>query len=262
MNAEKILLWAAGCAPYIAECGDQAEPSVTAYTAEGSRGAVIVCPGGGYNHKAMHEGGPIAQMLQEAGVSAFVLDYRVKPCPFEAPLADAQRAVRVVRAMGYEKVAILGFSAGGNLACNAATQWDRGRPDAQDPVERLSCRPDGLISCYSVVSMTQHTHIGSVQCLLGSRAGELQLQRRFSAERNVTPETPPAFIWHTAADASVPVENSLNLAAAMSRCGVPFELHVFPEGRHGLGLAAAVPAAAQWVPLCRRWLTDQGYTRG
>lgn len=256
---DKILLWPEGMAPYTAECAGQDEPTLTPFAVPGSKGAVVVCPGGGYTHKAQHEGAPIAQMIAESGVSAYVLDYRVKPCPHALPLMEAQRAVRMVRAMGYEKVAILGFSAGGNLACNAAVHWDLGNPEAEDPIERLSCRPDGLISCYSVVSMTQHTHIGSVQSLLCDQAGSLTLQRYYSAERNVTKDTPPAFIWHTAADASVPVENSLNLAAALSLHGVPFELHIFPEGRHGLGLAQAVPAAAQWVPLCRRWLKDGGY---
>ncbi|MBP3655777.1 MAG: alpha/beta hydrolase [Clostridia bacterium] len=257
---EKILLWPEGRTPYMEECAGQPAPTLEAFPAEGSKGAVVVCPGGGYTHKAQHEGAPIARMLQEAGVSAYVLDYRVAPCPYETPLGDAQRAVRTVRAMGYEKVAILGFSAGGNLACCAATLWDLGCPEAEDPIERQSCRPDGLISCYSVVSMTQHTHIGSVKSLLGEQAGSVVLQRRFSAERNVTKDTPPAFIWHTASDGAVPVENSLNLAAAMSLHGVPFELHIFPEGRHGLGLSHDVPAAAQWVPLCRRWLKDGGYT--
>lgn len=258
---EKIMLWEDGKAPFLDACGGQAAPSLTLHSADEtrrSRGAVVVCPGGGYHFKAPHEGGPIADMLCEAGIDAAVLDYRVAPCPHMAPLGDAQRAIRHLRAMGYEKVAILGFSAGGNLACNAATHYDRGNEAAEDPIERLSCRPDALVSCYSVVSMTQHTHMGSVENLLGERHGEIALQRYFSAERNVTPDTPPAFIWHTAEDAAVPVENSLNLAAALSRCSVPFEMHIFPQGRHGLGLAQEYPAAA-WARLCRQWLTGLGF---
>ncbi len=112
---EKVYLWN-GTAPYSEYSPDQAQPSVTCFPVEGSKGAVVVCPGGGYTMKAPHEGDPIAEMLNRAGISAYVLDYRVKPCHMEAPLGDASRAIRVVRGMGYEKVAILGFSAGGHLA--------------------------------------------------------------------------------------------------------------------------------------------------
>lgn len=262
MNGMKrILLWEAGCAPHIRACGEQAEPSLEPYIAEGSRGAVIVCPGGGYRIKAEHEGAPVAKMLQCAGVSAFVLDYRVAPCPHDAPLGDALRAVRVVRAMGYEKVAILGFSAGGHLACSAATLYTSGDSDADDPIERLSSRVDGLISCYGVVSFVSHPHIGSRGKLLGDEYGNLELARRYSAELNVTKDTPPAFIWHTMADEKVPVENSLNLAAAYSRAGVSCELHVFPQGCHGLGLAEEIPQTAQWTELLVRWLNTQGYIK-
>ena len=256
---ENIRLWPKGCAPFLKECSGQEEPSLTAFCAEGSRSAVIVCPGGGYTRKAPHEGEPVAQKLCQAGISAFVLDYRVAPCPHDAPLADALRAVRVVRAMGYEKVGILGFSAGGNLACNAAVRYTPGDADAQDPVERLSSRPDALVSCYSVVSFCRDTHIGSVCALLGEQYRNISLQRMHSAELHVTPDSPPAFIWHTAEDASVPVENSLNLAMAYSRCGVAYELHIFPQGRHGLGLAQEIPHTAQWMALCCCWLHAQGF---
>ena len=257
---KKRFLWS-GEAPFEARCGGQTRPSLTAFPVEGSRGAVIVIPGGGYSHKAEHEGAPVARMLRKAGVSAFVLDYRVAPCPHEAPLCDARRAVRFVRALGYEKVAVLGFSAGGHLACCAATLYDMGVAEAEDPLERLSSRPDALISCYSVVSMTQNTHLGSRCNLLGEQSGDERLARHYSAERHVTKASPPAFIWHTADDAAVPVENSLSLAAAYSRAGVPFELHVFPHGRHGLGLAVGEePVVAQWAAQCVRWLGENGFT--
>ena len=256
---DRIPLWKDGCAPYAKDCGGQSEPSLEAFPVKGSRGAVIICPGGGYRIKAPHEGAPVAQMLSEAGVSAFVLDYRVAPCPHDAPLRDALRAIRVVRAMGYEKVAILGFSAGGHLACSAATLYTPGDPDASDPIERLSSRPDGLISCYSVVSFANHPHVGSRSKLLGEQFENLELAKRYSAEMNVTKDTPPAFIWHTMEDATVPVENSLNLAGAYSCAGVPCELHIFPEGRHGLGLAKELPQTAQWAKLLERWLEKQGY---
>lgn len=220
---------------------------------------MIVCPGGGYRIKAEHEGAPVARMLQSAGVSAFVLDYRVSPCPHDAPLCDALRAIRTVRAMGYEKVAILGFSAGGHLACSAATLYTGGDPQAEDPIEHLTSRPDGLISCYSVVSFVEHPHVGSRIKLLGEDFGNLEMAERYSAEKHVTKDTPPAFIWHTMEDATVPVENSLNLAAAYSRAGVSCEMHIFPEGRHGLGLCEEIPHTAQWTRLLIAWLDKQGY---
>lgn len=256
---ERILLWPEGNAPYAAECAAQSEPSLAGYPVPGSRGAVIICPGGGYHWKAPHEGEPIALRLNEAGISAYVLDYRVNPCPHDAPLNDALRAVRVLRAMGYEKVGILGFSAGGNLACSAATLYTPGCEAAEDPVERLTSRPDALISCYSVVSMVNYPHVGSRQMLLGDQAHDHALARRYSAELNVTADTPPAFIWHTAEDETVPVENSLNLAAAYSRCSVPYVLHIFPKGRHGFGLAEEIPDTAKWSDLCCAWLRGQGF---
>lgn len=255
-----IPLWP-GEAPYTAQSPDQAQPSIKEFKVEGSRGAVVVCPGGGYACKAPHEGDPIAEMINEAGVSAYVLDYRVAPCHCEAPLSDASRAIRVVRAMGYEKVAILGFSAGGNLCCSAATLYTSGDPDADDPIERLSSRPDAFIPCYAVASLCQYTHSGTRQNLLGEQEYDMSLVRRFSSELNVTPDTPTAFLWHTSTDEAVPVENSLNLALALAAKGVPFELHVFPKGQHGLGLAPDHPDVAQWTTLCQNWLKRQGFAR-
>ena len=256
---EKIYLWKED-APYTQFSPLQAQPSVTEYAVPGSRGAVVVVPGGGYCMKADHEGAPIAEMLNQAGVSAYVLDYRVKPCHMLAPLADAKRAIRLVRSMGYEKVAILGFSAGGQLTCTAATLYDAGDPDAADPLERLSSRPDAFIPCYAVVSFGAFTHRGSRESLLGQEnADNWELVRKFSNELHITPDTPEAFIWHTAADQAVPVENSLNLALALSAQGVPYEMHIFPQGRHGLGLAEEFEDVKQWVPLLQKWLVLRNY---
>ena len=252
-------LWAGKEAPYTDDCPGQAQPSLTAYPVEGSRGAVVVCPGGAYMMKADHEGGPIAEKINEAGVSAFVLDYRVKPCHYLAPLGDAKRAIRLVRSLGYEKVAILGFSAGGHLTCSAATLYDGGDPDSADPIERLSSRPDAFVACYPVASFLTYRHQGTLEALLGERRTDLKLLHQFSAEEQVTKDTPPAFIWHTAADEGVPVENSLNLAAALSRHGVPFELHIYPEGRHGLGLAGEYEDVRTWSDHMNAWLLKRGF---
>ena len=248
-----IPLWPKGRAPYSEHSPEQAEPSLTAYEVEGARIAVVVCPGGGYVCKADHEGGPVAKRLNAGGIAGYVLDYRVHPCHRLAPLSDALRAIRTVRAMGYKYVGILGFSAGGNLTCSAATHYDAGNADSDDPIERLSSRPDFFVPCYAVVSFTQYPHIGSVAALLGETDDHVQ-RRFFSAELNVTTDTPPAFIWHTANDDLVPVENSLMLSGALSRAGVPFELHVYPDGPHGIGLAGDYPDAGCWPEECIRFI--------
>lgn len=254
-------LWEDRIAPYTGQSPEQAQPSLTAFPVPGSKGAVVVCPGGGYVCKAPHEGNPIAEKINEAGVSAFVLDYRVCPCHHEAPLTDALRAIRLVRSLGYRQVAIMGFSAGGHLTCSAATLYTPGDPAAEDPVERLSSRPDAFIPCYAVASLTSFRHQGSLESLLGVDKNDYTLQRRFSAELHVTPDTPAAFLWHTAADETVPVENSLNLAAALARCGIPFEMHIYPDGRHGLGLAGDYPDVRTWSDHLNMWLVKRGFGR-
>jgi len=255
---DKIALWQSA-APYSEFSPEQAQPTIVDYSVKGSKGAVIVCPGGGYTMKADYEGAPIAEMINGAGVSAFVLDYRVMPCHNEAPLADAQRAIRVVRSMGYEKVAILGFSAGGHISCAAATLWDEGNPDADDPIERISSRPDAFMPCYSLVSFTTFFHTRLCDTLLGVDRSDSALMRRFSAELNVNPRTPEAFIWHTSSDDLVPVEQSIRLASALAANSVPFELHVFPIGRHGLALAEGDGSVSQWTKLLKKWLIDREY---
>ena len=259
MEHRKIWLWPDAAAPYTEFSPEQEQPSVVEYAVPGSRGAVVVCPGGGYAMKADHEGAPIAEMLNKAGISAYVLDYRVAPCHREAPLSDASRAIRVVRSMGYEKVAILGFSAGGHLTCSAATLYTAGDPDAEDPVERLSSRPDAFVPCYAVVSFGTFTHGGSRQNLLGEEYMNVELVRRFSAELNVTIDTPPAFIWHTMDDNAVPVENSINLASALAHAHVPFEMHIYPHGPHGMGLAENAEDVRTWTDHVQGWLTRLGF---
>ncbi|MBQ2956431.1 MAG: GNAT family N-acetyltransferase [Clostridia bacterium] len=256
---EIIPLWPDGNIPYFIE--GNCIPSIEAYPAEGSKGAVVICPGGAYRIKASHEGRQIARMLNDAGISAYVLDYRVRPCHYEAPLSDAKRAIRTVRAMGYEKVGVMGFSAGGHLTCSAATLYDAGDAAAEDPIERISSRPDAFIPCYPVASFASFRHQGSLELLLGDQKNNYALIKRFSSELNVTGDTPPAFIWHTMTDAAVPVENSVNLASALAHAGIRFELHIFPDGPHGLGLAGGNPVIGKWPGLCQRWLTELGFGR-
>ena len=255
---ERIPLWT-GPVPFADQCPGQQAPGLTAFPAAGARGAVVVIPGGGYSHKAAHEGEPIARMLNSAGIAAYVLDYRVHPCPHEAPAADARRAVRLVRSLGHEKVAILGFSAGGPGCCPAAIQYEEGNPDDPDPIERLSSRPDAFIPCYSVITFGQYTHLGSRQNLLGDQWQDESMIHRYSLEEHVTKDTPPAFLWHTAQDGSVPVQNSLLLARALADHGVLFEMHVYPYGHHGIGLAQENAQATVWGHEMCRYLVEMGY---
>lgn len=241
-------------------------PCLTPYLvdAPAPAAAMLVCPGGGYGARAAHEGEPVARWLNTLGIAAFVLDYRVAPHRHPLPLADAQRGIRMVRQRAAEwrlrpdRVGILGFSAGGHLAASAGTLFDQDDPAAADPIQRHSSRPDALVLCYPVITFGEHRHDGSMGNLLGPEPSK-DLRRQLSLELRVTPETPPTFLWHTADDAGVPVENALLFAQALSRCRVPFALHVFARGRHGLGLAPDDPAVGAWTGLCARWLADQGF---
>lgn len=233
----------------------------------GPRAAVIVCPGGGYAKRAPHEAEPVARWLCSLGIAGIVLHYRVKPYCHPIPLGDAQRAIRTVRARAAEwnldpsRVGILGFSAGGHLAASAATIFDDGDPDAIDPVERFSCRPDAAVLCYAVITLDRFRHHGTLINLLGDPPDE-DLRRYLSLENRVTARTCPTFLWHTSDDQAVPVENSLLLAGALRKSEVPFELHVFPHGSHGLGLAADTPAVRNWPSLCADWLARIGFAGG
>jgi acetyl esterase/lipase len=258
------LLWPEG-APLAVGITDEDQPALTPYLVEGrGNGAVIVCPGGGYARRAEHEGEPIAQWLNQLGVSAFVLRYRVAPYRHPAPLLDAQRAIRYVRYHADEwgidanKIGILGFSAGGHLTSSVGTHYDLGNPEAVDPVDQQSCRPDALVLCYPVVSMKPpFGHEGSRNNLLGAEPEE-SLVELMSNETQVTADTPPTFMWHTSDDPVV-VENSLLFASALSRNKVPFDLHVYEKGKHGLGLATGDDHVGTWTDICGLWLKRIGF---
>ena len=246
-------------------------PTITVYPAQiPPRGpktaAIVVCPGGGYGGLAAHEAEPIAQWLNSIGVTGVVLRYRLGP-KYHHPveLQDAQRAIRTVRARASEwnvdpqRVGILGFSAGGHLAATASTQFDAGDPNAKDPVDRQSSRPDASVLVYPVITFTDpHTHAGSRRNLLGDNPPQ-ELVDAMSAEKRVTKDTPPAFIFHTADDQAVPVENALLYAEALRKNGVPFELHVYEHGRHGVGLAKDDPVLGTWPARCADWLRGKGF---
>lgn len=228
--------------------------------------AVLVCPGGGYCGVAIDkEGHDIARWLNSFGVAGFVLKYRSPNPPLgprcqpDGPLRDAQRALRLIRSRAREwrldagRLGILGFSAGGHLAASASTLFgDSAEPDRA--LAKLSCRPDFTVLVYPVISCSAVgvLHAGSRDNLLGA-APTADLARRFSAELQVTRETPPAFLVHTGDD-GVPVANSLLYYQALQRAGVGAELHLFAEGGHGYGMHQRGVAVDSWPERCREWL--------
>jgi acetyl esterase/lipase len=240
-------------------------PSIELFLLEGDRPnpVIIIAPGGGYGHRAPHEAYPVANWLNSIGISAIVLNYRVAPYKHPIPLGDLKRAIRQTRYHAQEwgidpnRLGILGFSAGGHLVSTAGTHFDFGEESAFDPIERFSCRPDLMVLCYPVITMGEHTHLGSKYNLLGENPND-ELVSYLSNEIQITENTPPAFIWHTADDAAVDVENSLLFAAGLTRHNIPYDLHVFESGRHGLGLAAEHPEAKVWPSLCEAWLRKRG----
>jgi acetyl esterase/lipase len=252
---------------------DQDTPTLTPYLPDPDRAsgaAIVVCPGGGYGALAPHEGPDYALFLNQHGLAAFVLKYRLGSHGYRHPamLQDAARAVRFVRARAEEwkidpkRVGIMGSSAGGHLASTLLTHFDAGAAEATDPVERQSSRPTLGILCYPVITMGTNAHQGSKNNLLGKEPSA-ELVKLLSNELQVTKDTPPCFIWHTWEDKGVKVENSLEFAAALQRAGVPFDLHVYQEGRHGIGLNDKPPFAKAhpWAGDLVFWLKAQGFVR-
>lgn len=266
-SGDLIVLWPDG-APGAVGAAEDDIPAITPYVVSApgrARSAVVVCPGGGYAGLAPHEAEPVALWLNALGVSAFVLRYRLAP-KYRYPSAhsDASRAIRTVRARAAEwdidpaQIGILGFSAGGHLSSTVGTHFDAGNPEAADTIERASSRPDFMILIYPVISLKAFAHAGSRANLLGDPA-DPELVNYLSSEEQVTAETPPTFLIHTAGDTGVPCENSLLFAMALRRAGVPVELHLFEIGQHGFGLGEQNPVLAVWPNLCASWLRSRGW---
>jgi acetyl esterase/lipase len=259
-------LWENG-APGALGHEDSDIPTLTYYPAiQGIPTAIVVAPGGGYRGLAMnHEGRQIANWLNAAGISAFVLKYRLGPRyhhPIE--LGDAQRAIRLVRTRAAEyglkpdRIGMMGFSAGGHLTSTVETHFDSGNPDASDPVDRASSRPDFAILGYPVISFTSpYTHKGSAQALLGDSPDPKVLEN-LSSDLQVTPQTPPTFLFSTSADTGVPAENSVAFYLALHKANVPAELHIFQKGPHGVGLDLSDVALGEWPKLLINWLRGLG----
>jgi acetyl esterase/lipase len=244
-------------------------PTITVYQpldATRTGTAVVIAPGGGYGMLAAnHEGRQFANYFNGMEVTAFVLKYRLGPRyhhPIE--LGDAQRAIRWARAhaeqYGFrpDRVGIMGFSAGGHLASTAGTHFDEGKPNASDPIDRVSCRPDFLVLAYPVITMMQpYAHEGSVSNLLGNNASS-ELRKQLSNELNVTAQTPPTFLLSTSADTVVPPENTIAFYEALHKAGVPAEMHIFEKGPHGVGMDLEDPVLGVWPTLLTNWLRQRG----
>lgn len=259
----RLTLW-----PDVAPVGDgtteKAEVPITVHrpAADKANGTgIVICPGGGYGRLVKKgEGHDIAKWLNQHGITGIVLEYRLpKGRPF-VPLLDAQRALRSVRARAAEwgirpdRVGIIGFSAGGHLASTALTHFDAGDAKAEDPVERMSSRPDFGILIYPVVSMSTLTHGGSRKNLLGPEPKPEQV-RQFSNELQVTATTPPVFLAHALDDKVVAPANSRQLHEALLQHKVPTRYLELPSGGHGLN-GYQGPMWDAWQEQSLEWLRE------
>lgn len=242
-------------------CEDDFLPYIDTFLIESTRtplGGVLVLPGGGYTHRANHEGDPVAERFNALGFHAFVLQYRVAPYRFPAPQRDLVRAVKVIRANAakwhLDKLAVLGFSAGGHLAASGTLLADKIDADAGDEADKFSGKADAMILCYPVISLTDSfSHLGSGLALFGENSS-VEERSKLDLQHLVTADTPPAFLWHTAEDTGVSVRNSTEFASRMWQHGNCCELHVFPHGNHGLGLGLGKADLSQWPQLAGTFL--------
>ncbi len=270
-SAETIVpLWD-GPAPHSHGTAPDDIPTLTVFLPKdgnAATSAIVICPGGGYGWLAFdYEGTVEGQYFQEQGVAAFVLKYRLPTNGYlhPVPMEDAQRAIRLVRSHSADwkinpaKVGIMGFSAGGHLAATTDTHFDSGHPQAPDPVDRQSCRPDFALLVYPVISMKDGiTHQGSKANLLGLHPDPALVQS-LSNETQVTAQTPPTLLVHAQDDDAVPIEHSRLMLAALQKAGVPSALHEYSHGGHGFGYGPTKPdAPAGWLDRAYDWFKALG----
>lgn len=233
-----------------------------------TRVSVLICPGGGYTFTSDREAEPVALQWAARGVNAFVLRYAVQPAHYPEALLELSVAVAYIRRNAErfhahpDRIAVCGFSAGGHLAGCLGVFWKQSFLAQPLGLQKEENRPNALILCYPVITSGPNiSHGGSFDALLGNDLGDLRSE--LSLEKQVNRDVPPTFLWHTFADSTVPVENSMLFAQALRQSGVPFELHIYPEGCHGLSLATEEtgvdpslknPHCASWLPLCAEWL--------
>jgi acetyl esterase/lipase len=264
-----VFLWPGG-APGALGNSEADKPRMYVFLPEkrSTSAAILVIPGGGYEHVAMgHEGFQIADWLNQQGMVAFVLDYRVAPYQYPVEINDGRRAMRLIRAHAAEygidpnRLGVWGSSAGGHLAsslgthCESVTEQDTNA----DPVNQLSCKPDFMVLAYPVISMElPETHAGSRRALLGPHP-DPKLAHEYSNQFAVKADTPPTFIFATTNDPVVPVENSLDFYRALERHHVHAELHLFDYSNHGCGLCGSIIPLRVWPSMLRTWLIDRSF---
>ena len=234
---------------------------------------VITLPGGGYAYTSPREADPVALQFLAAGFHSLTLYYSCAPDRYPAALLQVAATILWVRQNAEElhadpnRIFVLGFSAGGHLAASAGILWKEPILAETLGVDSRLLRPDGMILGYPVIMYNSLGHKGSFYNLLGKDLTDEEYEK-FSLEKRVDDDTSKAFLWHTWADGSVPVENTLELASALRRHNIPFELHVYPTGGHGLSVvneqssrpdqpALRDPHIATWMPLCIEWLKQQ-----
>lgn len=238
-------------------------PYLTYYPAENKRGngTVIIFPGGGYAKRAQHEGKGYADYLNAQGITCFVLEYRVSPNRFPLPLLDARRAVRYVRANAEKygidpaKIAVMGSSAGGHLAAFVSTYTAPIDYEDADELDKVNFRPNAQILCYPVIDIMGHR--GSFLNLLGENADKLA--DKYTPTLLADENTPPMFLWHTSSDTCVDINNSFRYATRLHELKIPMEMHIYPMGGHGLGLAPSVPYLQNWAEHLTAWLKHITY---
>lgn len=242
------------------------EPTIEYYKSQNKTtdSTIIIFPGGGYGGRTPHEGKDYAEFLNSFGMDAFVVQYRVYPNCFPLPLLDARRSVRWVRknaekfGINPQKIGVIGSSAGGHLVAMLSTYRDAISFEKEDEIDNFDYIPNFQVLCYPVICISdlKTTHVGSCFNLLGNNADNLSMASHLDPALIADKKTPKAFIWHTANDNVVNVKNSLRYGERLRDMEIPFEMHIFPDGPHGLGLADTYPHVAQWTGLFINWLKD------
>lgn len=238
------------------------------------RPMILICPGGGYNHLSDRESEPLAVRFLAMGFHVAVLHYSVTPAVFPTALLELAQAMKLVHDyseewnVNPEKIFVLGCSAGGHLAALLGVYWQEDWLVQQSGVKKEWLRPAGLILCYPVITSGAFAHRGSFDMLMKGQESE-ELLEKLSLENHVSSQTPQTFIWHTASDASVPVENSLMFVNELHKCGVEVEFHMYPVGKHGLSTADELsqnsngtglqPECTSWLTLVQTWLKGRAW---
>lgn len=248
-------------------------PRLTCYLIKRKKciGAVVILPGGAYERISQRESEPVALRFTAAGYNAFVLDYSIRPQRFPKALQDICRSLTIIRQnakdwkIDPDKIAVCGFSAGGHAAACLGVFWQRKELYNINGIDTDRVKPNALVLSYPVISSGEFAHKVSIKNLLGENPSN-EILETVSLEKQVSSSTPPVFLWHTIEDQSVPVENSLLFASALRKHNVPFELHIYPRGAHGLALATNNTSTesikpdghvAGWLDLCIQWLKIQ-----